>query len=409
MRRLILAFYLLTTLAAIGGAEDWPQFRGPDGQGHSSETNLPLTWSESENIRWKVAVPGKGWSSPTILGNQIWLTTALDGGKSLRAICLDRNSGKVRHNVEVFHKANPGEIHQKNSHASPTPWLEEDRVYVHFGAHGTACLTRDGKILWKTVLKYAHRHGPAGSPIVVDDLLILSCDGTDKQFVVALDKHTGKERWRASRDGAMAYTTPLLIEFNGQRQVVSPGGEWCIAYVPETGKEIWRFHYPGGYSNVPRPVFGQGLVYICSGFNTPILYAVRPNGQGDITDTNMVWELKRGAPLNPSPLLVGEDLYLVSDKGIALCLDARTGQQHWTHRLGGNYSASPVSADGRIYFLDEDGTTTVIAPGTEYKELAKNHLPGRTLASPAVSDGAMYLRTDSHVYRIEHRIREDRG
>lgn len=394
---------LLLTLSFCAPV-DWPQFRGGTGQGHAEATGLPLTWSETENIDWKVPIEGLGWSSPVIAEGQLWLTTAAEEGKSLRAICLDPNTGKLIHNVEVFHLENPGPIHKKNSHASPTPLIERGRIYVHFGAHGTGCVSKDGKVLWKTQeLKYKHQHGPGGSPVLYGDLLILSCDGTDVKFVVALDKQSGEVRWKTPRDGRMAYSTPLLINVNGQDQVVSSGGDQVVAYEPRTGKEIWHSQYDG-YSGVPRPVFGQGLVFICSGYNTPHMYAIRPDGTGDVTETHVAWSLKGAeAPLNPSPLLVDEDLYLVSDSGIASCFDARTGKRHWQKRLGGNFSASPVLADGRIYFLDENGKTTAIAPGHELKVLATNQLDGRTLASLAIWDNSIYFRTDSHLYRIRSR------
>jgi outer membrane protein assembly factor BamB len=362
---------------------------------------FPLTWSEKENIAWKVPIPGLGWSSPVVQGSQIWLTTADDEGHSLRAICLDRSSGKVVHNVEVFHKDDPGPIHSKNSHASPTPVIDGDRVFVHFGAHGTACLTTAGKIVWRNnELKYEHKHGPAGSPVVFEDLLLLSCDGTDVQFVVALDKRTGKIRWKKDRAGGMSYSTPLLQSVDGQIQLISTGTDKAIAYDPRTGREIWSITYDG-YSLVPRPVVGHGLVFLCTGYNTPWLYAVKLGGKGDVTESHIVWKQKKGAPHNPSPILVGDELFFVSDKGVASCVEAETGKEIWQERLGGGFSASPTLADGRIYFLNEEGLTTVVAPEREYKELASNQLDGRTLASPAFVDGVIFLRTDKNLYRIE--------
>jgi len=383
-------------------AENWTEFRGPTGQGHSLEQGLPLTWSETENVVWKVPIPGRGWSSPVLVDDEVWLTTAVDDGRSLRAICLNRSAGRIVHNVEVFQLADPGPVHQKNSHASPTPILEGDRVYLHFGSHGTACITRSGEIVWKTQeLKYYHRHGPGGSPVVYGDLLIVSCDGYDIQFVVALDKRTGKIRWKSPRQGYQAYTTPLMIQVEGKDQLISPGAHRAVAYEPLTGKEIWSVRYGEGYSNVPRPVFGDGLVFICSGFEQAVLLAVRPDGQGDVTDSHVAWSLKRAVPLTPSPLLVGEELYLVSDNGIASCLDAKTGKAHWQQRLGGNHSASPIFADGRIYFLSEEGESVVIEPGKEFKKLATNQLDGQTLASMAVSGNAIFIRSASHLYRLQ--------
>jgi len=389
-------------LPVLAPAENWTEFRGPTGQGHSSERGLPLTWSETENVAWKVPIPGRGWSSPVLVDDQIWLTTATDEGRSLRALCLNRDTGRIVFNVEVFQLTDPGAVHQKNSHASPTPILEGDRVYLHFGSHGTACITRSGQIVWRTQeLKYYHRHGPGGSPVVYGDLLIVSCDGYDIQFVVALDKHTGKIRWKSPRKGYQAYTTPLTIQVQGKDQLISPGAHRAVAYEPLTGKEIWSVRYGDGYSNVPRPVFGHGLVFICSGFEQAELLAVRPDGQGDVTDSHVAWSLKRAVPLTPSPLLVGEELYLVSDNGIASCLDAKTGKIHWQQRLGGNHSASPIFAEGRIYFLNEEGESVVIEPGKEFKKLATNQLDGQTLASMAVSGKAIFIRSSDHLYRLQ--------
>ncbi len=382
-------------------ADDWPQFRGPAGDGHSAEHSLPLEWSETEHVSWRTEITGLGWSSPAIRGRRIWLTTAVVDEGSLRAVCLDAKSGAIVHDVEVFHKDDLGAIHAKNSHASPTPILEEGKVYVHFGAHGTACLSDQGEVLWRNQeLLYAHQHGPAGSPVIWRDLLMVSCDGTDKQFVVALDKHTGQIRWRSDRQGRMAYATPALVTIDGHPQLVSPGGDRVISYDPATGQELWRFDYDG-YSVVPRPVFGHGLVFVSSSYDSPILYAIRLPASGDVSESGAAWSLKKGAPHNPSPLLVGDELYIVSDVGVASCLDAQTGKVHWQSRLGGGFSASPLYCGGRIYFTNEEGLTTVMAAGTTAEKLAQNQVDGRTLASLATSDGAVFLRTDKALYRIE--------
>jgi outer membrane protein assembly factor BamB len=396
------ALVLLVAIATSAAAGDSPQFRGLSGQGHSAEKDLPVTWSPTENIRWKAEIDGLGWSTPSIVGSQVWLTTATEDGKSLRVICLHKDTGTVVHDREVFHHDDPGSIHKKNSYASPSVLVDGDRIYAHFGKLGTACLDRNANEIWSTQMAYNHRHGPAGSPVVFQNLLILACDGTDVQYVTGLDKQTGDEVWKTPRDGAMAYSTPLLINVDGKAQLVSTGGEWAMGYDPATGKELWRFRYPKGYSNVPRPVYGHGLVFLASGYDKPWLYAVKPTGTGDVTESHMAWKLDRGAPLNPSPLLLGDELYIVSDNGIAQCLDAKTGESHWQKRLGGNFSASPLHADGRLYLLDEQGTTYVVAPNkAEYQELSVNALPGRSLASIAAADGALFLRTDSAVYRIQ--------
>lgn len=348
-------------------------------------------------------VAGNGWSTPAILGDRIWLTAAADGDRSLRALCLDRNSGKTLHDVEVFRLDSVTGVNKKNNPASPTPILEGDRAYVHFGFFGTACLDAGGRILWKTQkLKYQPQHGPGGSPALYQDLLIISCDGFDSQYVAALDKHSGAVKWKTARSrGNQAYTTPLIITVEGKDQVVSPGAFKAMAYEPATGKELWSIDYGEGFSNVPRAVYGHGLVYICSGFFQPVLFAVKPTGRGEVTKSHVVWTANRGIPLTPSPIIVGDEFYMVSDSGIASCLDARTGKVHWQERLGGNHSASPVFADGRIYFLSEEGETTVIEPGTQYRKLAVNRIGERTLASLAVSGGAIFLRGDSHLYRLE--------
>jgi outer membrane protein assembly factor BamB len=386
-------------------AEDWPQFRGPTGQGHSTEQNIPFEWSETRNVVWKVPVPGSGWSSPAVADGRVWMTAAAQVGRSsqisLRAVAFDAESGKELVNAEVFRRESTV-INVKNSRTSPTPIVDGDRVYVHFGADGTAALTTSGEILWKNQFRYESEHGNGGSPVLFGDLLILSADGFDQAFVVALDARTGKVRWKTSRrqPWSQAYATPLVIRVADQDQVVSPGAFRVTAYDPQSGREIWRVNYADGFSNVPRPVYGQGLVFIATGFNEPTLIAVRPDGKGDITRTHVAWTLERGAPLTPSPLLVDDVLYVVSDIGIATALDAKTGKPHWQQRLGGNYSASPVFADGRIYFQSEEGLTTVIAPGTAFRLLARNELDGATLASLAVSDGSIYIRSDTHLYRI---------
>lgn len=392
---------LLSRVAGRLFAGDWPQFRGPDGQGHSDAKALPLTWSETENVRWKIPIPGRGWSSPAILKDRIWLTAAVGRDPSLRAICFDRESGKEQQNVELFRVSGGEHLNVKNSFATPTPVLEDDRVYLHFGPYGTACIRTSGDIVWKTRLRYTPEHGPGGSPALFEDLLIISCDGQDVQYIVALDKETGKARWKTSRAGYQAYTTPLVIEAAGRAQLISPGARRAMSYDPRTGREIWAVRYGDGFSNVPRPVFGAGLIFICTGFFEPSVLAVRPDGKGDVTNTHIAWALRRGAPLTPSPICVGEELFVVNDNGIVTCLDAASGTEWWRARLNGNYSASPVSAEGRIYFLNEEGETTVITAGRQFQKLAANRLNGATLASIAISHGAIFIRAEQSLYRVE--------
>ncbi len=396
IRICLLALAALTPLAA-----DWPEFRGPTGQGLAAVDTAPRTWSETKNVTWKTPIPGRGWSSPVTLGGKLWLTTATEDGRSLRAIAVDAETGVVVHDVEVFKVAETSAIHKKNSYASPTPILEPGRVYLHFGRQGTAALDASGNLLWTNrEHTYRHGHGPGGSPALWNDLLIYSADGTDRQFMVALDKNTGKTRWTRDRGGRMGFSTPLVFEHSGRAQVVSTGGDHAAAYDPASGEELWRIRYDG-FSVVPRPVYAHGLVYLTSGFYGPTLFAVRPGGSGDVTASEVAWTYTRGVPLTPSPLIVGDELYLVSDRGIATCLDAKTGELLWQTRIGGAVSASPIFAAGGVYFTNESGLTVVFEAGRKKVELARNTVAGRTLASPAVEDGVLFLRTDTALYRIE--------
>ncbi len=405
---------LLLAAAAVH-ASDWPQFRGPTGQGHAPDGPVPLTWSETENVAWKAPVPGRGWSSPVIADGLVWLTTAVtdrEAGTSLRLLAYDAGRGEAAMDVEVFAISDTTLLNQKNSFASPTPAIDPggQRVYVHFGAQGTAAVAAGGEsageVLWRTRFPYTSQHGNGGSPILHDGLLIVSIDGYDTAYLVAVDAATGKERWRSVRQApiSQAYSTPLTIRVeNGEQaeQIVNVSAFRASAHEPATGREIWRVEYPGGFSNVSRPVYGHGLVYLSTGFNEPLLLAVRPTGTGDVTNSEVAWRLRRGAPLTVSPLLVGDALYTVTDNGITTCIDALTGEIRWQHRLGGNHSASPIHAGGRIYFQNEEGVTTVIAPDAEFEQLARNELDGATLASIAVSGGAFFIRTGSHLYRVE--------
>ena len=392
-------------------AQDWPQFRGPDGQGHTSAKNLPLTWSESENIAWKTAIAGRGWSSPVIGDGSIWLTTATDEGRSLHAICVELASGKIVRDIEVFKIATPPTLNAKNSPASPSPVLEGDRLYVHFGTSGTACLdTKNGRVLWRhQELKLDHKEGPGSSPIVWRDLLIVNCDGTDVQYVAALDKRTGELAWKTNRrlpisdtpDYCKAYCTPLVVRAaDGREELISPGASRVIAYDPATGRELWYVNYEG-FSNVPRPLFGHGLIYICTGYMQPQLWAVRPGGEGDVTASHVVWKMTKQVPANPSPVLVDKELYVLSDQGILTCVDALTGEDLWRKRMPGGYSASLLAAPGRIYAFNEDGLTSVVAAGRKSELLAENTLDERIMATPAIVGEAMIVRTEGYLYRIE--------
>ncbi len=393
-------------------ASDWPQFRGPTGDGISNATNVPIEWSATEHVAWKQPIPGTGWSSPVLSKGKLYLTTAVgekESQVSLRTICVDATDGRIVWDTEVFQPTADAarQIQSKNSLASPTPIVDGDRLYVHFGHMGTAALDLDGNVIWRqTSLSYRPQHGNGGSPVAIGELLVFSCDAIENPFVVALDRGTGDVRWKTDRQTTakrkFSFSTPTAIEVDGAPQVVIPGSGFVGGYDPSDGHEIWRVRYGEGYSVVPRPVYADGLLFVASGFDKPVLYAIDPQGAtGDATDTHVAWTYAKGAPLTPSVLVVGGELYFVSDKGVATCLDARSGRLNWTKRLGGDFSASPVLADGRIYVQSEAGVTTVINASKEFESVATNDLGERTLASPAVADGAIFLRSESNLWRIQ--------
>lgn len=390
-------------------AQDWPEFRGPDAQGHSNAKNLPVEWDEEKNIAWKTDLAGEGWSSPSLSRGKLYLTSAVkaeDGSYSLRVLGLDARSGKIDWDVEVFQQtADAPKIHSKNSHASPTPIVSSGRLYVHFGHEGSACLGLDGKIIWKNnEFKYPPVHGNGGSVCLVDGRLIFACDGAENPVVMALDANTGKELWKYKRPTefrkTFAFSTPLAITVGNQKQVIIPGAGSVSAIRPEDGTEIWHVTYDG-YSVIPRPVFAGGLVFVSTSYDSPSVLAIRPDGKGDVTETHVEWSLKKGAPHTPSMLAVGDELYMVSDAGVASCVDVATGKVHWQKRIGGNYSASLVFADGKIYLQNEEGEGQVIAPGKKFEQLGSTKVGQRTLSSYAVGDGAIFVRGDKSLFRVE--------
>jgi hypothetical protein len=409
MRIILSLAFCCLTIPSLGADDNWPQFRGPSGDGHASARDLPTEWSESKNIRWKTPIHDKGWSSPVIWGDRIWLTTAREDGKEMFAICVDRKTGKIVHDVKLFAVEKPDFCIDFNSYASPTPVAEDGRVYVHFGRYGTACLdAATAKVLWERQdLPCNHWRGPGSSPILVGDLLILTFDGYDLQYLAALDKHTGKTVWKKDReikytsdngDLHKAYSTPSVLEVAGKKQLVSPSAQATIAYDPATGEELWRINH-GGMNAASRPVFGHGLLFLTSGHTTQ-LWAVKQGGSGELNQDNVAWTINRGVPSRPSLLLIGDYLYLVSDQGFVSCVEARTGKQLWQERLGANCSSSPIFASGLIYIADEKGTTHVIEPGTEFKKVASNKLDQGCMASPAAVGDAIHLRTRTHLYCI---------
>ncbi len=402
---------LLAVLAggARAGETEWPQFRGPTGQGLSAAVKVPVEWSAASHVAWKVEIPGRGWSSPVLSGGRLYLTSAVgEKDKTLHALCLDAKDGRVIWDTEVFHPdaASVTAMHQKNSPASATPIVTADRLYVHFGHMGTAALDLAGQVLWRqTGLKYPPVHGTGGSPVLVGDALVFSCDGANDPFVAALDAATGAVRWKTPRHTPakkpFSFSTPLAIEVKGAMQIISPGSGFVGGYAAKDGRELWRVSYGEGYSVIPRPVFAHGLLFVSSGFEAPVLYAVKPDGAtGEASATNVAWSSRKAAPHSASPLVLGDELYFVSDAGIATCADARTGAVHWSERLGGGFSASPFAAEGRVYFQNEAGIGFVVKAGKTFELLAKNDLGERSLASVAVADGALYIRTETQLWRI---------
>jgi len=402
------------SLALLGHAvagENWPEFRGPTADGHSDSIGLPTTWSETENIAWKTPISGKGWSSPVVWGKQIWVTTATEDGKTLTAFCVDRDTGSVIHELPLFTVEKPSYIDPFNSYASSTPVIEAGFVYLSWGSYGTACVgTTSGQMHWvRRDLLCEHFRGAGSSPILHGELLIQHYDGFDYQYVIALDKRTGKTVWKTDRptdfgtdngDIKKAYATPIVITVNEKEQLISPTSKGIFGYDVQTGAEIWRVTFDP-FSTPARPLYHDGVLIFSAGFSKGVLFAVRPDGQGDVTETHIVWKEEKSMPSKPSPLLVDGLIYTIEDQGVAMCLEEQTGQTVWKARLGGNYSASPVSADGKLYFLSEEGKVSVVSPGREYKLLAENSLPDGFMASPAVAGKALYLRTRTALYRVE--------
>ncbi len=401
-------------------ADNWPQFRGPDGTGHSDAKDLPTEWSESKNIVWKTPIHDRGWSSPVVFGKQVWLTSASKDGRQLFALCLDKDTGKLIRDIKLFDVAQPQYAHPFNTYASPTPVIEQGRVYITFGSPGTAAIdTKTFKVIWeRRDFECNHFRGSGSSPIIFRDMLLMHFDGSDHQFVVALNKTTGKTIWRTERsidfqdldkngkpaaegDLRKAFSTPHVTQINGRWEMISLGAKAAYSYDPFTGKELWRVEERGQHSASTRPVLGHGMIFYPTGFSNGQLYAVRTGGSGLITDSHVAWRVKRGASNKPSILLIDDLIYMIGDTGIATCVEAKTGEIVWQQRIGGEYSASPVYADGKIWMFSEEGKTTVIKPGRTFEKLAENNLDDGFLASPAIAGKAFYLRTRTHLYRIE--------
>ncbi len=415
---IVMSVFLVGLLAPCKAiAADWPEFRGPSQNGLSDANNLPVHWSESENVRWFAKTKGLGWSSPVTHGDLIYFTASvnaentaavsgeLQGHQSLQLICLNGKDGKERFTVSVFEQSKDApKIHNKNSHASPTPVIDGDRIYVHFGHQGTACMDLEGKKIWENRENaYPPTHGNGGSPIIADGKLVLTCDGGDAPCTVALNPANGKEIWRTRRDvvadKTFSFCTPQWISCNGVSQIISPGSNVVQSLSPSDGKVLWFVRYDG-FSVVPRPIYCQGTLFVCTGFNTPKLLAIDPSGMGDTTETHVKWTYGTSVPATPSILCVNNQIVMASDNGIATGLDMQTGKEVWRKRLGGNYSASPIASGDVAYFQSEAGEALVFKIGTTAEEISRNKLPGRIFASYSVIDQDLLVRSEEGIYRI---------
>lgn len=423
MRRFV--FALTLALGAFAQADDapWNQFRGPNGDGISSAKGLPVEFSEdSKAIVWKTAIPGRAWSSPVVWGNQVWVTNAPEIQNPsdakpkpekpivLSAVCVDLSSGKIVHDIPVFDVEKPQFTHTTNSYASPTPCIEDGRLYVHFGSYGTACIdTKSGKKLWeRREFECDHFRGAGSSPIIYQGLVYLCFDGYDKQYIVALDKQTGKTVWQKERDidfgtnngdAKKAYCTPQIVKVDGRDLLVSPFAVATIAYDPLTGDRVWMVKH-GGMNAAARPLYGNGLLYINAGDASNALIAMNPTGTGDLT-SNIVWKTGKQTPKRASQILIDDMYFMMNDGGVATCLNAKTGEIHWSERLPGAYWGSPIAADGLIYCVSQEGHVPVFKANKKFELVANNKLGDGFTASPAVAGKSLLLRSKSHLYRVE--------
>lgn len=418
-RLFTLSLSLLTATIASAG-ENWTQFRGAGEQGHSEAKDLPTEWSEERNISWKTPIDGKAWSSPVVWGDRIWVTNANPKGTSLSVLCLNKKTGKKIYDQELCTVKDPQFCHAFNSYASPTPILEEGLVYLTFGSPYTACLNAEsGEVVWERKdFVCDHFRGSGSSPVIYKNLLILHFDGADHQFVVAMDKKTGDTVWKTTRsvdykdldtagkpkrngDMRKAFGTPLIVKAEGKDILVGAGAMALYGYDPMSGKELWRVDTIGTHSTACRPVAGHGLVFATMGFSKGLLIAVRPDGRGEVTKSHVAWKYSKAAPKKPSLLLDGDLVFMIDDGGIAACIEAKTGNEIWKERIGGNFSASPILADGNIYLFDEDGQGTVIEAARKFKLVARNELDAGCMGSPAVSGDLLIVRTKKALYGIK--------
>jgi len=394
--------------------ENWPQFRGPKSDGKSDAKGVPTTWSESEHVKWKTPIHGKAWSCPVVFGNEVWVTSATKDGKQLSALQINRQSGKIEKDILLFEVEAPQFCHDFNSYASPTPVIEEGRIYVTFGSPGTACVdTKTGQKIWeRRDFVCNHFRGAGSSPFVYGNLLIMDFDGSDFQFVVALDKNSGKTVWKTNRsidyqdlkdgkpeadgDFRKAFSTPWVTKLDGKETLISLGSKAVYGYEPLTGKELWRVEDRKCHSGSAQPAVADGIVYACMGFSRGELLAIKP---GEKPET--IWTGSRNVSLKPSVIVEKGLLFMLDDGGIVSCLDAKTGDEIWRERVQGNYSASPLLVGDRLYIFSEQGKCAVLNAGREFKVLATNTVDDGIMATPAIAGQALFLRTKTHLYRVE--------
>ncbi len=398
--------------------QNWTHFRGSGLNGHALVKNAPLNWGESSNIDWKVPVKGLGWSSPVVYEDQIWLTSAARDGKEFYTFCFDFETGKLLDEKTIFTSEDPQRIHSTNSYATPTPCIEKGYVYVHFGSFGTACInTRTYEVVWKRDdLPCEHMQGPASSPVIYKDMLILHLEGTKDPYVVSLNKRTGELIWKSVRPPEIydpiqpvyrkSYQTPIIIEVNGRDLMISNSAFMCFAHDVYTGEVVWTVEY--GYdSTVSMPLYHNGIVYVNSGWifleNKPSFtrqYAIDPSGEGDVTDTHVKWIYEDEVPQIPTPVIVDNRMYMVHDRGMVTCLDIQTGKPVWKEKLSGNFNSSPVYAGGNIYFINVKGECTIIKPGDKFQIVAENNIGETVKTLPVFVRDRMILRTEKNLFLI---------
>ena len=417
-----ISFSILVFLFCVGfsGAqENWTHFRGTTMEGHANVESAPLHWSDSTNIVWKVPVKGLGWSSPIVFDKQVWLTSAARDGKEFYTLCYDLETGKLLDEKTIFTAEDPQNIHGTNSYATPTPCIEDGFIYVHYGTFGTACInTNTFEIVWEREdLKCEHMQGPASSPVLFKNMLIVHLEGTADPYVIALNKTTGETIWKSVRPKEIydpiepvyrkSYQTPIVIHANGKDLLISNSSFMCFAHDVYTGEVVWTFEY--GYdSTVSQPLFYNGLVFVNSGWifqdNKPSFtrqYAIDPTGKGDVTQTHMKWMYEDEVPQIPTPVIVDGKMYMVHDRGMVTCLDAMTAKVIWKEKLKGNFNASPIFAAGNIYFFNVKGDCTIIKPGDSFQVVAENEIRETVKAVPAFVNDKMILRTDRHLFLIK--------